>query len=124
MGPIILPYQKATMTFDKVGLYEWDGRNAPNLDHPLWWESHAGGTIVVLSDDMSDFSRDDRARIAQVMLHNSDIPLTSSGAGNAEKVLKLGLDPAVIKMVPNAEEYYLKRAHQLIPFDVEIVMRE
>jgi len=83
-----------------------------------------GGNIVVLSDDMDDFSREDKSRIAQKMLHNSDIPITSSGAGNAEKVLKLGLDPAVIKMIPNAVEYYLQRAQQLIPFDVEIVMYE
>ena len=122
MGPIILPYQKATMTFDKPGLIEWDARNAPNLEDPLWWSTHAGGIIVVLSDDMDNFSRDDKARIAQVMLHNSDIPLTSSGSGNAEKVLNLGLDPAVTKMVPNAEEYYLQRAKQLIPFDVPIII--
>lgn len=124
MGPIILPYQKATMTFDKPGLYEWDARNAPNLDRPLWWESHANGYVVVLSDDMNDFSKDDKARIAQKMLHNSNIPLVSSGAGNVEKVLKLGLDPAVINTVPDVEEYYLQRSHQLIPFDVEIVMYE
>ena len=124
MGPIILPFQKATMTFDKPGLIEWDARNAPNLEDPLWWSTHAGGNIVVLSDDMNDFSREDKARIAQKMLHNSDIPLVSSGAGNAEKVLKLGLDPAVTKVIPNAEEYYLQRAYQLIPFDVEIVMYE
>jgi hypothetical protein len=122
VGPIILPYQKVTMTFDKPGLIEWDARKAPNLENPLWWQSHASGNIVVLSDNMDDFSRDDKARIAQTMLHNSDIPIVASGAGNAEKVLKVSLDPAVTKMVPNAEDYYLKRAHQLIPFDVEIVI--
>jgi hypothetical protein len=110
------------MTFDKPGLIEWDARKAPNLENPLWWQSHASGNIVVLSDNMDDFSRDDKARIAQTMLHNSDIPIVASGAGNAEKVLKVSLDPAVTKMVPNAEDYYLKRAHQLIPFDVEIVI--
>ncbi|MCE2506754.1 MAG: hypothetical protein J4F36_09900 [Nitrosopumilaceae archaeon] len=124
MGPIILPFQKSIMTFDKPGLYEWDGQNSPNLDRPLWWSSHAGGNVVVLSDDMDDFSREDKSRIAQVMLHNSDIPLVSSGSGNAEKVLKLGFDPAVIEMIPDAEEYYLQRAHQLIPFDVEMVIRK
>jgi len=110
MGPIILPYQKTTMTFDKPGLIEWDARKAPNLENPLWWQTHAGGNIVVLSDDMDNFPRDDKARIAQKMLHNSDIPIVSSGAGNAEKVLKVSFDPAVIKMVPDAEEYYLQRA--------------
>ncbi len=124
MGPIILPYQNATMTFDKPGLYEWDGRNAPNLDRPLWWESHANGHIVVLSDEINDFSRGDKAKIAQKMLHNTDLPLVSSGAGNAKQVLMIGIDRAVINTVPDAEEYYLKRANQLIPFDVEIVMYE
>lgn len=124
MGPMVLPYQNATVTFDEPGLIEWDARNAPDLEDPLWWSTHAGGYIVVLSDDIDDFSREDKARIAQKMLHNSDIPITSSGSGNAEKVLKIGLDPAVSEMIPDAEEYYLQRAHQIIPFDVEIVMYE
>ncbi|MCV0400086.1 MAG: hypothetical protein K5785_08845 [Nitrosarchaeum sp.] len=122
IGPTVLPFQSATMTFDISGLIEWDARKAPNLENPLWWQTHAGGDIIVLSDDIDGFSRDDRARIAQKMLHNSDIPIVSSGAGNAEKVLKINLDPAIVAMVPDAEEYYLKRAHQLIPFDVEIVI--
>ncbi len=122
MGPTILPYQNATMTFDNPGLIRWDARNAPSLEEPFWWSTHAGGNIVVLSDDMNNFSREDKARIAQVILHNSDIPLATSGSGNAEQVLMLWLDPAVTEMVPNAQEYYLQRAKQLVPFDVEIVM--
>ena len=122
VGPTVLPSQSAIMTFDKPGLIEWNARKAPTPEEPFWWSSHAGGNIVVLSDKINDFSRGDKARIAQKMLHNTDIPLVSSGAGNAEQVLKMGLDPAVINTVPGAEEYYLKMAHQLIPFDVEIVM--
>jgi len=43
MGPIILPFQKTTVTFDKPGLIEWDARNAPNLEDLFWWSTHAGG---------------------------------------------------------------------------------
>ncbi len=119
MGPIILPFESSTMTFDRPGLYEWDGRNAPNLERPLWWSSHARGNIVVLTNDMNNFSSEDKAAIAQVMLHASDIPIVMSGTGR-DDVFFMGIDPAVVNAVPNVEEYYLKRAHQLIPFDIEI----
>jgi len=122
MGPTILPYQNATIIFDEPGLVEWDARNAPNLEDPTWWSTHAGGYIVVLSEGMNDLPLEERLRVAQVMLHKYPLPIMGSGSGNAQKALTINLDPGVVKMVPNAEEYYLQRIHQIIPFDVNVII--
>ena len=123
MGPTILPYQSATMTFDEPGLVEWDARNFPTIEEPWWWSTHAGGNIVVLSENVDDLPIEERLRMAQKIIHkHDDLPIMGSGSGNAEKVLKIHLDPAVKSMIPDAEQYYLERVQQILPFDVRVIM--
>lgn len=118
LGPIILPYQRANMTFDEPGYYEWNGRKMPTLERPDWWESHANGRILVLDDDMNRLSKLEKARIAQNIIMNSEIPVTTSGTG-ANDVLHIGLNSAITQNIPDATKYYKSRIQQLVPFEVE-----
>ena len=122
MGPTILPYQSATMTFDDPGLVEWDARNFPTIEEPWWWSTHAGGNIVVLSENVDGLPVEEKLRMAQKIIHTQDLPIMGSGSGNAEKALKIHLDPAVVSMIPDAKQYYLERIQQIIPFDVKVIM--
>ena len=122
MGPTILPYQSATMTFDEPGLVEWDARNFPTIEEPWWWSTHAGGNIVVLSENVGGLPVEERLRMAQKIIHTQDLPIMGSGSGNAEKALKVHIDPAVVNIIPDAKQYYLERIQQIIPFDVKVIM--
>ena len=122
MGPTILPYQSATMTFDEPGLVEWDARNFPTIEEPWWWSTHAGGNIVVLSENVDDLPVEEKLRMAQKIIHTQDLPIMGSGSGNAEKALKVHLDPAVVSIISDAKQYYLERIQQIIPFDVKVIM--
>ena len=110
------------MIFDKPGIYEWDARKAPTPENPLWWDSHAGGEIVVLADDLDDLLLEDRLRMGRAILANSEIPVSGMGVGNAEHALKVSLRSAVYDMLPDAKQYYQDRAEQLIPFDIPIII--
>ena len=118
MGPTILPSQRIGMTFDKAGHYEWDGRKAPSLEHPTWWETHAGGIIVVLDDNMESLSQYEKARMAQAIITSSEIPVRMSGIG-ANDILHVGLDSSVIQNIPESVTYYKARIQQILPFEVE-----
>ena len=122
MGPTIMPYQSATMTFDAPGLVEWDARNFPTIEEPWWWSTHAGGNIVVLSENVDDLSVEEKLRMAQKIIHTQNLPIMGSGSGNAEKALKIHLDPAVVSIMPDAKQYYLERIQQIIPFDVKVII--
>ena len=122
MGPTILPYQSATMTFDEPGLVEWDARNFPTIEKPWWWSTHAGGNIVVLSENVDGIPVEERLRMVQKIIHTQDLPIMGSGSGNAEKALKVHLDPAVVSIIPDAKKYYLEKIQQIIPFDVKVII--
>jgi len=122
IGPTILPFETGQMIFDKPGIYEWDARKAPTLENPLWWDSHAGGEIVVLADNVDDLPLEDRLRMGRAILANSEIPVSGMGVGNAEHALKVSLRSAVYDMLPDAKQYYQDRAEQLIPFDIPIII--
>ena len=118
MGPTILPSQRDIITFETAGYYEWDGRLAPTSEYPLWWQTHAGGRILVLDDNLEHLSQFERAEMAQVIIENSEIPISMSGVG-ANDILLVGLDSSVLDTISDAEKYYESRILQLIPFDVE-----
>ncbi len=122
IGPTILPFENGQVVFDKPGIYEWDARKTPTPENPLWWDSHAGGEIVVLADDLDDLSLEDRLRMGRAILANSEIPVSGMGVGNAEHALKVSLRSAVYDMLPDAKQYYQDRAEQLIPFDIPIII--
>ena len=52
VGPTILPYTTASMTFDEPGNFDFNVRFAPNLENPLWWSTHTSGTIIVMSEPL------------------------------------------------------------------------
>ena len=114
IGPTIIPFERGQVIFDKPGIYEWDARKAPTLKNLLWWDSHAGGEIVVLADDLDDLPLEDRLRMGRAILANSEIPVAGMGGGNAEHALKVSLRPAVYDMLPDAKQYYQDMAEQLI----------
>lgn len=122
VGPTIPPFGSGQVVFEKPGIYEWDARKAPTLENPLWWDSHAGGDIVVLADNVDDLPLEDRLRMGRAILQNSEIPYSGMGVGNAEHALKVSLRPAVYEMLSDARQYYQDRAEQLIPFDIPIII--
>ena len=124
IGPTIAPFESGQVVFDKSGIYEWDARKMPTLENPLWWDSHAGGEIVVLADDVDDLPLEDRLRMGRAILANSEIPVSGMGVGNADHALKISLRSAVYDMLPDAMQYYQDRAEQLVPFDVPIIIKE
>lgn len=122
IGPTIPPFENGQVVFDKPGIYEWDARKLPTLENPLWWDSYAGGEIVVLDDNIDDLPLEDRLRMGRAILANSEIPAWGMGVGNAEHALKVILIPGVYDMLPGAIQYYQDRAEQLIPFDIPIII--
>ena len=118
MGPTIMPSQRDIITFEKAGYYEWDGRIAPSSEYSEWWQTHAGGRILVLDDNLEHLSQFERAEIAQTIIENSEIPISMSGIG-ANDILLIGLDSSVTDNISGAEKYYESRILQLVPFDVE-----
>ena len=122
IGPTIPPFENDQVIFEKPGIYEWDARKAPTPENPLWWDSHTGGDIVVLADNVDDLPLEDRLRMGRAILMNSEIPYGGMGVGNADHALKVSLRPAVYEMLPDAIPYYQDRAEQLIPFDIPIII--
>ena len=120
-GPTILPFGKATMTFNSTGVIEWHARSLP-LPGSVASDHKGGGQINILSDQTSKLPLDLRGRIASAILQNSEIPW--SGMGTQTDGLYIDFSPAIFEMLPHAKEYYTARAEQLIPFDVPIIIEE
>ncbi len=118
VGPTILPYTTASMTFGEPGNFDFNARFAPNLENPLWWSTHTSGTIIVMSDDMSSVSREEKNKMVQSLLFDLGLPVVSAGTGNADNVLSVGLDPSVVESIPNATQYYKERIEQIFPFEI------
>jgi hypothetical protein len=123
IGPEIKPNQSAVVTFDFPGYYEWDARTAPTIEQPDWWGSHAGGSIVLLSDEVNNLPFEDRVKMAGTIVMESDIPLVGLGMGNNEG-LRVDFNQAITKALPGASQYYKQKILQLIPFDVPVIIQE
>ena len=112
----IAPGSYETIQFNRTGYYEYLVRTIeerPDVE---------GGAVVAYSDETNNLPFREKLRMAGEILHHSDLPLTSIGMGNNEG-LRLGFTPAIFNSIPNAEEYYKKRAEQFIPFDVPIIIK-
>lgn len=121
IGPTLKPNQGGFVTFNATGLYEWDVRTYPDSDNPGWWGSYAGGSIVVLSDDANNLSFEEKMKMAGTIIMESEIPWTGLGMGN-NRGLEISFNDAIFEMLSVAPTYYEKRAQQLIPFDVPIII--
>jgi hypothetical protein len=123
IGPTLKPNQRGFVTFNATGIYEWDVRTAPTPDDPDWWGSYAGGRIVVLSDDTNSLPFGEKLKMAGTIIMESEIPRTGLGMGN-NKGLTISFNKAIYEMLPDAATYYEKRAQQLIPFEVPIIIEK
>lgn len=104
-----------TIQFNRTGYYQYLVRTIEERPDTN------GGAVVAYSNETNDLPFHEKLRMAGEILHHSDLPLTSIGMGNNEG-LRLGFTPSIFDATPNAEEYYKKRAEQLIPFDVPIII--
>ena len=120
-GPTILPFGKATMTFNSTGVVEWHARSLP-LPGSDASDYKGGGQINILSEETNQLPLDVRGRIANAILQNSEMPW--GGMGTRSEGLYIDFSPAIFEMLPNAKEYYTARAKQLIPFDVPVIIEE
>jgi|SRR3989344_129264 len=118
---IIGPNQTATVSFNATGHYEWDARFPPTPELSGWWGAHTGGSISIISNETSNLEFQEKLRIAGSIIKNSEIPWTGLGMGN-NRGLTIDFNSAIFHMLPDATEYYTARAHQLIPFDVPVVI--
>jgi len=122
IGPTIPPFGHDQVIFEKPGIYEWDARIAPTLENLLWWGSHAGGDIVVISDNLDDLPLIDRLDMGRTIIMNSEVPYGGMGIGNADHSLTISLRAGIYEMLPDAGQYYQDRVEQLIPFDIPIIL--
>lgn len=93
----------------------------------IWCDSnsqHTSGTIIVMSDDMSSVSREEKNKMAQSLLFDLGLPVVSAGTGNADNVLSVQLDPSVVQSIPNATQYYKERIEQIFPFEIVLDMED
>lgn len=120
-GPVILPYGKATMTFNNTGVFEWIASSFP-ISSKGWRENYGNGEIHVISDETGSLPLDQKGRIAHAIIRNSEIPW--SGIGMGRDGLNIDFNPAIFEMLPDAKKYYTARAEQLIPFDIPIIIEE
>lgn len=120
-GPIILPYGKATMTFNNTGVFEWAARSLP-LPGNGWRENYGNGAINVISNDTGSLPLEEKGRIASAIIRNSEIPW--QGIGTGRDGLYIDFNPAIFEMLPDAKDYYQTRAEQLIPFEILIIVED
>lgn len=105
----------------KPGSYSWHGE-VPTMIDGKEYELNTGGGILVLSDDMSDLSKEEQMETAKMMLITSGMPIVGMGQRGTDNALYISLDPAINELLPESKQYYLKLAQQLIPFDITIVL--
>ena len=122
VGPTILPLTTAPATFDAPGHYEWHSRTIP-IPGSNASDHMGGGQISIIGDSMGDVSFRDRQQIGAAILQNSEIPWSGMGSGN-DKGITVGFNRAIFDALPNATGYYQKRADQLIPFDIPIIIEK
>lgn len=113
--------QTGTITFESIGMYEYDVLGYPDNDSGLWDEKDRG-EINVISEDTKNLPLEEKLEIARSFLYfaKDDIPYYYISTGNANGDLSVGIRPAVEKSIPDYQEYYEKRIQQWIPFEIPI----
>ena len=120
VGPTIEPNETWTFQINSTGYYEWNSKIAP-VESGSWWEPHESGDLIAYSEDMSDVDFREKLRIAGEFVMDSEIPVAGIGMGNNEG-LRIGFSSAIIEMLPDAQDYYMTRVKQVIPFGVPIIL--
>ena len=112
--------ETVTIQFNKTGYYEWNARSPPQGSEN-GWDFHGSGRIAAFSQYHDNLTSQEKSKMAQVFVTDSDIPWSSTGLGNNGE-LEIGLYESIYHMIPNAQKYYAARAMQLIPFDVTVII--
>ena len=111
-----------TWTFTEPGSYSWSGK-IPIMIEGKEYELNTGGGILVLSDDMSDLSKEEKIETARMMLLTSGLPISGIGQQSKEDILFISFSPAISELLPESKQYYLEAAQKLIPFeDISIML--
>lgn len=108
-----------TWEFTEPGSYSWHGE-VPTMIDGKEYDLNTGGGILVLSDDMSNLSKEEQMETAKMILMTSGLPITGMGQHGTENTIYISLDYAINELLPESRQYYLQRAQQLIPFDISI----
>ena len=123
----IAPKKTGAIQFDTIGQYEWNvmvpSTFQENFDGS-WEIISGGGEITLVSQDAQHLSLEQRIELARPFLHHAreDIPWTGLSSGHGQYV-EIEIPKSIHKTVPNAKEYYEKRAQEWIPFEVPIKIR-
>ena len=123
----IAPKKTGAIQFDTIGQYEWNVMVPYTFQESFdgsWEIISGGGEITIVSQDTQYLSLEQRIEIARPFIHHAreDIPWTGLGSGHGQYV-EIEIPKSIHKMVPNAKEYYEKRAQEWIPFEVPIKIR-
>ena len=103
--------------FTEPGSYSWHAK-VPAIIEDREYELNTGGGILVLSDDMSHLSKEEKIDTARMMIISaSGLPISGIGQHGEEDTLFISLSPAIDKLLPESREYYLKMAQELVPFE-------
>ena len=111
----------STWPLTESGSYSWYGE-VPTMIDGREYDLNTGGGILVLSDDMSNLSKEEQMETAKMILMTSGLPIVGMGQRGTEDTLYISLDNAINELLPESRQYYLQRAQQIIPFDITIVL--
>ncbi|WP_316506103.1 hypothetical protein [Nitrosopumilus sp.] len=114
----------AVWTFTEPGSYSWSGK-IPIMIDDNEYELNTGGVILVLSDDMSYLSKEEKMDTARTMLLASGLPISGIGQQGNEDTFYISLSPAISEILPESKQYYFEAAQMAIPFDdISIMLDE
>ena len=113
---VIQSKSDAVWSFADSGSYSWSGM-VPIMIEGNEYELNTGGGILVLSDDMSDLSKEEKIETARMMLITSSLPIMGIGQQGEENTLFISLSSAINELLPESRQYYLEAAQKLIPFE-------
>ena len=115
-----------TMQFNSTGYYEFNVKKITDFLEG-YFEHHATGDVVVLSDDTNSLPVDVRAKMAQsiVTSYFGEHPaLHGVGSGGAPGTgVSITLNEKELDLREDAESYYYELYRNLIPFDVPITIK-
>lgn len=108
---LISPNDGKVVKFNHTAFYKYRGLPSTTIN----------GRIAIISDQTEFLPILEKLQIArEIIAVDMGNPITGIGVGNADNVLDITVHEDELKKNPDAEQYYKKRYHDMIPFDVPI----
>lgn len=109
----ISPKTQKQVKFNQTAFYEYFVEVPYNRDH---------GRIAVVSNNTNLLPHYTKLEIARVIVEQDveNYPITGLGIGNVENALYVAIDPSELEKNADAENFFMKRYKNMIPFDVPI----